>query len=232
MVKNGIGLESIKHVIDILDDGLAIFLIHIDKKYANIDQRSLGWLASRKNVFRTKNSISGQWGHSSLVFIEMNGFFELLDLARWDYVINLSGMDFPFRRNQDIHDYLQAPERINHTWVQYYCGSIEDKERRLHSLTFKLSKLRGQGTRRSGIRIKQLHRPMYQFDHYCKGSQWMILDRTTVQDIRNEQKTFDLLAFMEHTWIPDESFFPNCKKKYIFKYIYINYKTCFYKYSD
>jgi hypothetical protein len=43
--------------------------------------------------------------------------------------------------------------------------------------------------------------------HAYKHHQWMILHRSFVQHLRKDQIALELLAFMEFSWIPDESYF-------------------------
>ena len=64
-------------------------------------------------------SFNGQWGGSSLVFIELEGFFQLIDLAEWDYVINLSVHDYPLANTSTIHQILElTPQKSYLTeWV-------------------------------------------------------------------------------------------------------------------
>ena len=124
MLKNPQELEAVKTVIEILDDGLSMFLIHVDSKSlsSNVDRAPLEWISTKSNVYRTEKSFKGQWGHASLAFIELYGLYELLDLAEWDFVINLSGTDFPLRKSRDIYNFLKSEGRINHTWVGYERG--------------------------------------------------------------------------------------------------------------
>jgi hypothetical protein len=83
------------HVIQGLDAEYEKVLSYINKR------ESEGHLG---NVIMAKRRFSNILGHSSLLFSELSGFFELRDLADWDYVINLSSYDWPLRTNAEIHN--------------------------------------------------------------------------------------------------------------------------------
>ncbi|KAJ3082768.1 Xylosyltransferase 2 [Quaeritorhiza haematococci] len=127
MVHQEKGIENLKTLVSALDDGLAIILIHVDAQVPTLKNKIQNWIKEKEtaagltepgNVFVASHSYRGLWGHISLVMMQINGFFELRDLAEWDYVINLSNYDWPLRTNIDIHTSLS-----NHTgknWVQYW----------------------------------------------------------------------------------------------------------------
>lgn len=41
----------------------------------------------------------------------------------------------------------------------------------------------------------------------CKQHQWMMLTSEFIKDLRTNADALHFLAFMEHTWIPDEAYF-------------------------
>jgi hypothetical protein len=139
----------------------------------------------------------------------LQGFFELLDLADWDFVINLSAYDWPVRSTQDIYDSL-----IKHgdsSWIEYW----RDPDSIL--LLFLLLGSAGRLTRphitlaeyKGPIHSKVTGLRWWPFPtfHAYKQHQWMILSRSFIEYCQSSSQVFNLLAYMEHTWIPDESFF-------------------------
>jgi hypothetical protein len=107
--------DSAVGVIESLLDDYVTILIHVDAKAPafkkRIEQYCQGLIKqdeSLKGRLQVMNkSFNGQWGHSSLVFMQLEGFFELLRMNRhWKYAINLSGKDYPLRYNDAIYHYL------------------------------------------------------------------------------------------------------------------------------
>ncbi|KAJ3094491.1 hypothetical protein HDU97_008019, partial [Phlyctochytrium planicorne] len=107
-------LENIKYLLGELDDGSAIILIHVDAGSQELHDVVSAYVTEREtqmnemnyphsvpvpgNVFMAKRRYRGAWGYVSLVWIEISGFWELMDLAEWHHVINLSAQDIPLRR--------------------------------------------------------------------------------------------------------------------------------------
>lgn len=115
------------NLLETLDDGDAIVLIHVDARpkskqlYNNIEM----WVSKREkelgrvpNIHFAKHRFSNIWGHISLVFTQLSGFWELLDMADWDYMINLSNYDYPIKSNAIIHRFLSKYKDKN--WIQYW----------------------------------------------------------------------------------------------------------------
>jgi hypothetical protein len=118
-----------KNLLEMLDDGDAIILIHVDARAKSqiLYQRMQAWIEDRAeaigrtpNIHLAKHRFSNIWGHISLVFTQLSGFWELLDMADWDYLINLSNYDYPIKRNAYIHEILDRPLYKNHTWIDYF----------------------------------------------------------------------------------------------------------------
>ena len=110
-------LECISKLMDALYSNDAIYLFHID---SNADQdfkkEMIQGVKNLKyrNVYIMDKSFHGQWGGASLVFIELEGFYQLLDLADWDYVINLSAYDYPLANTSTIHQILEKTPQKSH----------------------------------------------------------------------------------------------------------------------
>jgi small nuclear ribonucleoprotein (snRNP)-like protein len=112
-------LDNVKGLVNELDDGSALILIHVDAKSSELHLQLRQWIKSRTqrtgslrsidsatNVYLTESQTEGTWGSVSLVWMQLNGFFELLDLGSWDHVINLSAMDYPLRSSKVMHQWL------------------------------------------------------------------------------------------------------------------------------
>jgi hypothetical protein len=153
--------DNIESLINELDDGAAILLIHIDaksdvrlqpavegvirqrEKLVNDARRRRAVAACRRlhaeknassslacgsvhyqevagNVFLAKTRYDAMWGHASMVWMELNGFWELAELAEWEYVINLSAMDFPLRRSREIYRLLEGSPYRGMNFIEYW----------------------------------------------------------------------------------------------------------------
>ncbi|KAJ3007785.1 hypothetical protein HKX48_008927, partial [Thoreauomyces humboldtii] len=125
--------DQTKLLINRLDDGTAVFLIHIDPLATGLEVTVEQWVRGRDakrqardgglevgNVFLAHTMYEGMWGHASLVWMQLSGFWELLDLANWDFVINLSGHDWPLRTSAEIYRTLNSSEHRGKEHVDYW----------------------------------------------------------------------------------------------------------------
>lgn len=117
MMRESQGIHQLKMLLDNLDDGQAIILIHVEKTQKALYDTLVEYIETREkekmkpgagNIFLAKNRYNNILGHVSLVYSYLSGYFELRDLADWDFVINLSNYDWPLRRNHDVHRVLNA----------------------------------------------------------------------------------------------------------------------------
>ncbi|KAJ1562160.1 hypothetical protein HK405_015209 [Cladochytrium tenue] len=229
-------LANLQSIVGELDDGSAVFLVHVDLSSAKLRERVAEWIQERdravterirssggtvdidddaaepggpihSNVFLAQYSYRGLWGHISLVWMQLSGFWELLDLADWDYVINLSGHDFPLRRSREIARLLDLEHNRGMSSIGHWIDSKEIAARlfrphvpdpTLPSVEFSMVDLTSTVGHRS---------PPQTSWRWCKQHQWMILTRDLVEFLREDKDALRWLAFAEHTWIPDESFF-------------------------
>lgn len=116
-------------MMDALYSTEAIYLIHVDANFPDFKEEIKEWVEYSKfnNVHVMKASFYGQWGSSSLVFIELEGFFQLIDMAEWDYVINLSVYDYPLANTSTIHYILEkTPQK---SYLAYWAGDLETMRR-------------------------------------------------------------------------------------------------------
>ncbi|KAI9349423.1 core-2/I-branching enzyme-domain-containing protein [Zopfochytrium polystomum] len=240
-----------KALIDELDDGTAVFLVHVDLGFPELYDRVCGWVADRdryvaerfrtqrasasnatggelptagnataeshgendyndvvhSNVFIAQHRYRGMWGHISLVWMQLSGFWELFDIAEWDAVINLSAADFPLRRSREIHRLLSKQSNRGKNFIGHWSAPMDLAERiyRPHlprtdrpSVEFSMTEI----THTMGLRS-----PPFPEWTWCKHHQWMILTRDLVKFLRADLVALHVLAFMEHSWIPDELFF-------------------------
>ena len=92
-----------------------LFLIHVDKNSPKLQEDVKKWIAQNRNdigdadnIHIFTNPFALQWGSTSIVVAQLEGFYRLLDLAEWDYVINLSAYDYPLLSTDAIHKILEV----------------------------------------------------------------------------------------------------------------------------
>ena len=185
---------------------------------------------SRVRIMET--SFSSAWGHSSLVMAEMAGYFELLDMnPDWEYVLNISGFDFPLASNYEIYKKLRINGKSN--WMRYFTSPAENKSRIEGTPCF-MSKCGFAGKslvsnskhpdlknpdddlkkiykttvskHAKSFATKKLNMPFPNWILY-KHDQWTILHRSFIKTIRNSPTAMTFLAFLEFTFVADESYF-------------------------
>ena len=106
-------MDSVLYLLEAMYSKEGLFLIHVDKKNAILQSELEKKIKSHSfinttyhNVFIMKNSFYLQWGSSSIVFAQLEGFYQMLDLGDWDYIINLSAYDYPLYSTNAIHKHL------------------------------------------------------------------------------------------------------------------------------
>ncbi|KAI8801279.1 core-2/I-branching enzyme-domain-containing protein [Cladochytrium replicatum] len=151
------------------------------------------------------------WGNISIVFAQLRGFFQLLKVATWDHIINLSENDYPLVTNRRIHTNI----RKNVNYIMWHQEKLRGAQTsRLRTVCLKYSengaKCRYATPAGAAPEVKLYLRrqfPCGEWNTELKNSQWMILSQAFVESIRISPAAANLLAFVEHTFIPDESYF-------------------------
>jgi hypothetical protein len=208
------GLPHLLRLLELLDDGDGIVLIHVDARDASaaLHARLQQWILKRamtsgqQNVFLAKYRYHNIWGHASLVFTQLSGFWELLDMADWDFVVNLSNYDYPIKRNADIHRILSQEKYRGKNFIEYWPETDDLAERffRVHL---------GEEDFSSIYHPQELGLVSWPFPRWraYKHHQWMIVTPDLIRFLRKDTNALNFLAFQEHCYIPDESFFATGK---------------------
>ncbi len=145
-------VENIKKLIQALDYDDSLVLIHVDLKswhtYESLRYYIQNLPASKQSRIKLMtNRHTIQWGLSSIVFAQLDGFFQLLDEGDWDFVVNLSASDYPLRSTDYIHRRLQVSPFLlffdfiflqpGHLYINYF----SDKETEVDRINVSLSSL-------------------------------------------------------------------------------------------
>lgn len=160
------------------------------------------------------------WGHISIVWAELRGFFELLDRCEFDFVVNLSGHDYPLVSSEQISRLLRPFENfpiVDEEGVRTEVGvnfvfDIDSPQavERISYPTF----ITHDPDSDTGAHMScwWFSRDMAadldnEFPTIRKTSQWMVVHRSLINHMRKDYRTRLLLAYLEHSMVPDESFF-------------------------
>jgi Core-2/I-Branching enzyme len=123
------GFPHAANLLEMLDDGDAIILIHVDArpKSQPLFVKLQSWIHKREktikrqsNIYFAEHRFFNIWGHISLVFTQLSGFWELLDMADWDFMVNLSNYDYPIKSNAVIHKTLIDGGYKDKNWIEFW----------------------------------------------------------------------------------------------------------------
>ncbi|KAI8848114.1 hypothetical protein BC829DRAFT_490264 [Chytridium lagenaria] len=206
-------LKNIRTLLDSLDDGSAIFLIHLDPDADTLHQSLLTYIQEREktlkntpgNIFLSSFRYSGLYGHAGQVWMQLSGYFELMDLADWESVINLSAFDVPLRKSREIARVLARPENKGNEFIAHW-GIIEMAVRFVRPHLLRTDPSPPEFITFHPPEAGLMYPPFYSW-RVCRQHQWMILTRRFVAHLRGSAEAITALAFVEHTWVPDENYF-------------------------
>jgi hypothetical protein len=182
------------------------YLLHIDRGAAASVRAYARELASRyPNVFLMR-SRRCRWGGYSMVRIQLAAIQQLLEIGEdWDFFINLSGQDFPLRRQEEIGAALAGQRGKN------FLTCFDPLERWGHLGRIRVRKIHFEIPFSRQVRCV----PKLEIDRrfllggarWYGGWQWMILSRDFCEYVSRPAETRRFRAFFRHTLVPDESFF-------------------------
>jgi len=198
------GFENILALINALDDPSVFIYIHIDHLAPASFRTEIEWLANKRpNVAIMDFSFTISWGHISILWAQIRGYFSLLDLIDFEYVINLSAFDYPLKSANTIFNHLER--KPGSSWIDWV-ESLESNKR-METIHFGLPDSRNGRTRIRGFNQRGWSAMQDLFPALYKASQWMILHRSAVQYLRTSEAGKLLVMWAENTWVPDEEVF-------------------------
>lgn len=97
--------ESLKYLLGALDDKRNDIFLHVDKKTSYADFNEIkSWVKDAGLFFA--NRLDVRWGHTSFVKCEIELFKLATSKGHYHYYHLLSGVDFPIKSMDYVHDYL------------------------------------------------------------------------------------------------------------------------------
>lgn len=210
-------IDQMNKLISALDDGNSDFFIHIDSKVAEFSE------IQKPNVIYLKNEERKdiRWGSYEMVLATLNLIKRCLNNpVNYEYVILLSGQDFPIKSNTYIQNFLSNGKESNYICFFSDINTNVDKINKRNALVYPL------WLQRENIFSRILKRfyisfsggYAYTFPFFKKknplsfnlyyGSQWWALRRECLiwmMEYLDSNPQFT--SFFETSLIPDESFF-------------------------
>jgi glycoside transferase family 14 len=193
----------LRRLVAVLDHPDNDVFIHIDKK-CDIEKFQVETQHSR--VVLLDNRIDGRWGDYSLVEIELNLIAEASKHGVYDYLHLISGVDYPVKSMQEIHDFCNEHNGAEFIGI---AQNVTDKELNwrsqhyfLFSDGFKSTNPFKRVTRALFARLQSVVGYKRYKGKVVKGAQWWSI-------------TYDFAAYLlqhrvqiernfRHTYCPDE----------------------------
>ncbi len=186
------------------------YIVHIDKRAGeNIFNEISIFLQNYQNtsVLESKEAI---WGGYSLVDAQLRGIEKLVTSgAKWDYFINLSGQDFPLKKQSIIMDYLSKFN--SYEFIKIVNQDLVRPET-MHRIKDYVQEIKG-----SLVISTTAKRPFITGMTPYIGNQWMILSKRFCEFITYSAELNIFKDFYRNTLIPDESFFQTVLMNTTFK---------------
>jgi hypothetical protein len=178
-----------------------LFLIHVDKKAGHqVHSPLYAWVQTHPNAFALSRRRTW-WGGISFVETLLTAIDFLQVHRDWDYLINLSGQDFPLVPTEHVAHQLQQTAGLN--WME--CRPIHDiwsnPETRLNRYHIQIP-----GTNYIK-RIPLLNRHVCPPSPLYGGSSYLMLHRSFCDHVSREADIQTYLRYFQYTFIPEEMFF-------------------------
>ncbi|KAJ3112562.1 hypothetical protein HDU96_004412 [Phlyctochytrium bullatum] len=208
-------VANIASILDALDDGNCLILIHVDHNSESLHHAVLDHLTERRNrtthldkgnIHMAETRYHGEWGRPVLVWMALNGFFELANMADVDHFINISPLHWPLRRPVDMARMLCAPSFHDKSFVDCRQEFEESAQRKALNLIPGSHNSSESMTSLAEDRVGLFFAPIPTM-RSCKNHQWVILSRRAVEHLRTDSRAALILAFSNFVGISDESFF-------------------------
>ena len=204
--------DNVAALIDALADPTVFIYLHVDLNADKKFQKEIREvIKDRQHIALMPNPFAASWAHVSLIWAEIRAFFDLLDLISFDYVINLSGADYPLKSAKTIHNHLEKKAGGNWMWWSTAHKNSWELDNRWYNM-YHCREVGGNWNKKCYF-PDNIH-GRREFDGYkdlfprlYKTSQWLILHRSSVEYLRSSESAKLLLMHAEHTFMPDEIFF-------------------------
>ncbi|KAJ3205811.1 hypothetical protein HDU67_008625 [Dinochytrium kinnereticum] len=215
--------ENFKYLLNELDDGSAAFLLHIDIDSEELYQEISQYLLSRQperlrllglnpehenNIFIASKRYRTNLGEPSTLVSMLNTFWEFLDIANWDHLINLSVFDVPLRKTREIERLLSLPHNKGRNFVEILDESdiIANMYTQSEVARADVNMDKAKSAFHSPSELGFIIAPQRRW-RICRQIYGMILTREYIQYLRESDEATFMLSFFEHSVSPHDGFF-------------------------
>lgn len=174
-----------------------LYIINIDKKSPAEFYKAVisSFFSSYENVYFMHNRVD--WGGWNQVQVTLDAIKKALSLDNgWTHFINLSGLDFPLKSQEEIQTELS--NNLDKSFIEARHHDLKDEQSKI-LFAFNIMGYKGKNPLRFDL--------MYPFIKFHKGSQWMILSRAFCNNVLYGKMSKKLIPIFTNAYIPDESFF-------------------------
>ncbi|KAK7116068.1 N-acetyllactosaminide beta-1,6-N-acetylglucosaminyl-transferase-like [Littorina saxatilis] len=175
-------LDQVERLLRVLYRPHNVYCVHADRKSDADFQSGLRLIVScLPNVFMVERSVDVRWAKMSVLEPELECMRRLLaHRAKWRYFINLTGQEFPLKTNKELVQILTALRGANDVGAS--------REKRFHYRWRK-------------------SQPTPYILTMSKGDVHMLASRGYVDYVINSRVAHEMLAWLQDSFIPDETFF-------------------------
>lgn len=201
--------RHLKRMVETLSCDDCAFFIHIDKKVEIRDFKDI----NQENISFIKDRLTIYWAEYSLVQATLNLIDEALNsVLNPDYLILLSGSDFPLRTKEYIHaffDERRGDEFIGIVEIPNSDGGIDLSHINVLRIpaTRPLLRLVVRGLAKYGLARLDYRKALRGMEAFG-GSQWWALTNEACRHVLEfSASNPDICRFFARTSAPDETFF-------------------------
>lgn len=195
--------EVLGKLVEALDDARNDIYVHVDKKWRGpMPQLS----TKNANVRILDQRIDGRWADFSLVEIELALLKEATSRRRYSYYHLLSGVDYPLKSQDYIHDFMntnQGKEFIGFAKGAERELAIRARYRHLFHRQFKNRNILIRGTRKAFVFFQKLAGSRINTDiELRKGSQWWSITHDFAMHLLAREE--EIRRRFRRSYCPDE----------------------------
>jgi hypothetical protein len=192
--------KQLVQLLELIHDPDGFYLLHVDERSMQLYEDMQAHIHSRyysKGFCNVKvvSRWTVLWGGGSIILAQLDIYFQSLKL-KYDYIVNMSAYCIPLYSLSTLHSLLQdlgyqawmlvgrdsEPDRVEQVWIPNRSGWM------------------------TGLHQNRKYKLESTFPAW-KQDQWMILSRGMIDWMKRTKETYLLLAWFEHSFIPDEHYF-------------------------
>ena len=191
-----------------------IYCIHVDAKAGrDLADYVTNLVRCLPNVITADREYVIYAGYSRLK-ADLNCMSKLLGIPqRWNYVINLTGEEFPLKTNRELVKILRIYNGSND--IEGMSGHVTNRFRSRYVNRWRADRRRGvMRIDRGSHGLPIAHPPAPDNITLVKGSAFGVFSRRLVEFVFSDSTVKRLLAWLEHVWSPDEFFWATLNSGY------------------